>query len=390
MSHTPAPSPYICRFEADIDDQHVSTESRYLANLYQTIQRLVTHDDDAATPWPFILPNLKHEVRDFAATCLRPDDPAIDRLRKQLALACDMYEMDEEDLPTVRGVLLDCIPLIQQLEVLLPPRDLEAERAEIERKLRLPEVPIELKIVAHHETRDMSVGNHYAERMYVSFGALKVDEMLPTESLRCGPLRVEEVSETAIALRSGNDLYRVKIEESFQAPSFLVDNPYLSSDLVTLVFSYYRLTPYEQARDLLRDIAEVHEQRQQTVYRETTKAEQCVLDLLNEAINGGMVEVYPLKALLAASNNWATGLIVRRGLFQNILLEGIEKGCLAPDKEVAWEWLDTAAVNNDPTFFMTDMERYYDILCTAAEAGNNIALNLMNTIWEPEQIIEED
>ena len=115
-----------------------------------------------------------------------------------------------------------------------------------------------------------------------------------------------------------------------------------------------------------------------------------MLDLLNEAINGGMVEVYPLKALLAASNNWATGLIVRRGLFQNILLEGIEKGCLAPDKEVAWEWLDTAAVNNDPTFFMTDMERYYDILCTAAEAGNNIALNLMNTIWEPEQIIEED
>ena len=40
--------------------------------------------------------------------------------------------------------------------------------------------------------------------------------------------------------------------------------------------------------------------------------------------------------------------------------------------------------------FKEKLNHYYDILCTAAEAGNNIALNLMNTIWEPEQIIEED
>lgn len=46
--------------------------------------------------------------------------------------------------------------------------------------------------------------------------------------------------------------------------------------------------------------------------------------------------------------------------------------------------------NNDPEEFMTDMERYYDILATAAEEGNEIALDIMNTIWEPEQIIEED
>lgn len=39
---------------------------------------------------------------------------------------------------------------------------------------------------------------------------------------------------------------------------------------------------------------------------------------------------------------------------------------------------------------MTDMERYYDILAKAAEEGNEIALDIMNTIWEPEQIIEED
>ena len=39
---------------------------------------------------------------------------------------------------------------------------------------------------------------------------------------------------------------------------------------------------------------------------------------------------------------------------------------------------------------MTDMDRYYDLLASAAEEGNEDALDIMNTIWPPEQLIEED
>lgn len=110
-----------------------------------------------------------------------------------------------------------------------------------------------------------------------------------------------------------------------------------------------------------------------------------IKDLLNNAI-----QLYPLAALLASTDNWQTCEIVRMERFREILLEGIDLGCLAPDMDFSWEILEIAAKNNDPTEFMTDMERYYDILATASEEGNTIALDIMNQIWEPEQIIEED
>ena len=55
--------------------------------------------------------------------------------------------------------------------------------------------------------------------------------------------------------------------------------------------------------------------------------------------------------------------------------------------EGVWSSLNLGTTRGDVP---EHVDKNYDILCTAAEAGNDIALNLMNTIWEPEQIIEED
>lgn len=147
---------------------------------------------------------------------------------------------------------------------------------------------------------------------------------------------------------------------------------------------------YKQALDLIYEISEIHEKSIKSLYPETTRLEEEALMLLDKAIADGILEAYPLKALLAASNNWSTCTIVRPGIFQQILLEGIDKGCLSPEKHRSWEWMDVAASNNDPSDFMYDMERFYDILATASENGNTIAGEIMDSIWEPEQIIEED
>ena len=125
-------------------------------------------------------------------------------------------------------------------------------------------------------------------------------------------------------------------------------------------------------------------------FRSTTEDEQKVLDQVTFAISSGAIELYPMKALLAASNDWNTCIITRMGLYKNILLEGIDKGSLAPGNEYAWEWIGAAATNNDPEEFVDDKTRYYDILSTAAESGVTIALDIMDRIWEPENIIEED
>lgn len=147
---------------------------------------------------------------------------------------------------------------------------------------------------------------------------------------------------------------------------------------------------YRQTIDKLAAIAEIHGQSEKSLYPETLDQEQEVMDMVNTLINDGAVELYPLKALLAASNNWNTYLFVRESIFREILDEGVRKGCLEPQNELAWAWLEVAAVNNDPVLFMDDVEEFYDILATAAESGNLIARDIMNDIWEPENIIEED
>lgn len=138
--------------------------------------------------------------------------------------------------------------------------------------------------------------------------------------------------------------------------------------------------------DLLESIAAKHRAGD---FR-TTADEQKVLDQVNAAIEDGDIELYPMKALLAASNDWNTGLVTRMGLYKNILLEGIDKGALVPGNEYAWEWIAAAATNNDPEEFVDDKTLYYDLLSTAAESGIAIALDIMDRIWEPEDIIEED
>lgn len=143
----------------------------------------------------------------------------------------------------------------------------------------------------------------------------------------------------------------------------------------------------ESVFDLLESIVEKHSTGD---LGSTLEDEQKVLDQVNEAIKEGDIELYPMKALLAASNDWNTGLITRMGLYKIILLEGVEHGALVPANEYAWEWIGAAATNNDPEEFIDDKTLYYDLLSTAAESGITIALDIMNRIWEPENIIEED
>ena len=114
--------------------------------------------------------------------------------------------------------------------------------------------------------------------------------------------------------------------------------------------------------DLLESIAKKHGDGD---FSSTTESERKVLEQINAAIADGDIELYPMKALLAASNDWSTGLITRMGLYKNILLEGIGKGALAPENEYAWEWIAAAATNNDPEEFIDDKTLYYDLLSSA-------------------------
>lgn len=141
---------------------------------------------------------------------------------------------------------------------------------------------------------------------------------------------------------------------------------------------------------IFSDIRARHAGESQSVLSETAAEEQEALEILESLISSGQLSLYPLMALLSASNNWHTTVIVRMSQFRDILLEGIEAGSLSPEDEDSWAWLMAAAEVNNPTDFMTDMERYYNLLSDAMESGNQDAREILDMIWEPEQIIEED
>lgn len=82
----------------------------------------------------------------------------------------------------------------------------------------------------------------------------------------------------------------------------------------------------ESTFDLLESITGKHSAGDMS---STLNDEQEVLNKVNEAIEAGDIELYPMKALLAASNDWNTGLITRMGLYKNILLEGVKRGALS-------------------------------------------------------------
>lgn len=53
-------------------------------------------------------------------------------------------------------------------------------------------------------------------------------------------------------------------------------------------------------------------------------------------------------------------------------------------------WIHQAYFANPDADLMLDYERLYDFLMTAAEAGNELALEILLDIWPPEEEIEED
>ncbi len=115
-----------------------------------------------------------------------------------------------------------------------------------------------------------------------------------------------------------------------------------------------------------------------------------VLRFIDIYIERGYTGLYVAKALLVASSDWRSCKIPNFSHFRKVLLEGIGKGCLAPDNYIGWNWMEIASKHNDPAEFMEDMDKYYDILATASEHGVIEARDIMDMIWEPENCIEED
>lgn len=252
-------------------------------------------------------------------------------------------------------------------------------------------LPTVLDITIHHRVSAGSETREYDTTKRIDYRDIRPGDSISSGSFMFGKIMVKGISDKSITILYDGEIRTMVPGDEWTADHIVVDDsPYDSRDEITMTLSYYIRTAWMQIPELTEKILMIHEKSDSSVIPETIPDEQRVLMLLDLELENGNVGLYPLVALLNACNNWYTAKIVRIGQFRQILLEGIEKGALAPDDEAGWNWMKVAAETNDPETFMSDMDRYYDLISNAVENGNTDALDIMNTIWEPEQIIEED
>lgn len=250
----------------------------------------------------------------------------------------------------------------------------------------------ELAVGCCQVSRDMSVGISNIEEKAIPFDEIHRSERIDFPYVILKALQVTE-DHLVIEWRN-HGTYELELGQEIKIDTD-ENGASLTPSVKWLKLSFKYVTLEDKMYEILNKVSDYHARVSpvttfETHFANTTHDEAVVLRLLDELIARGDMELYVLKAILVASNNWSTGEFVRPSFFRDILLEGVDKGCLSPKSDNAWQWLEIAAENNDPAEFMDDMERYYDILATATEAGNQIARDIMDRIWEPEQIIEED
>ena len=248
-----------------------------------------------------------------------------------------------------------------------------------------------LSIYMKHRVRDMSVGNSFDNKMApIPYADLRAGEEIDCSRIRGGKVRVVDVVPERITLEAEGKTYELELEEKVGCGDYAVDNPFVSLETIELFFYYEYRSPYNQAIWVFDYVRRCHSVTTGSVNSRTTKYEKKVLNLLNRAGREGYTDAYVLKALLDTCNNWSTMVICRMSQFKGLLLQAVRKGALGPDHDLAWQVMGMAATNNDPNEFIDDKDLYYDLLATAAEEGCDEARDIMNEIWPPEQIIEED
>ena len=372
-----------------IGGREMSTDSTIVADVFSAIRRIMEEPDSELNDWAFLLNMAESQLRHYARECgVANDDATLVKLTAELKNIRELYADRMVDAADVHEMLEDSVGHIADYCRWL-------EESQPRPKLMIDYIPAddpcELMITAAHTTRDMSVGGHYENTLFVPYSRLSAQKALDGADESCGKVMILSCSTQHIVLAWAGKEYTLKLGESVTTEPEMCNTPMLSVDMLSMTFEYRPLTSYRRATDIVLKVSDAHRLNSGWRKLDCTEVEQAALDVVNHMIsNEGDVEMYPMKALLDASNDWSTFVITRMSHFKAILLEGIEKGCLAPQCDLAWQWLEMAATNNDPTLFVDDMDLYYDLLATAAEEGNSIALDIMNTIWEPEQIIEED
>lgn len=371
-----------------IKSRYICTKDNDLAMVYALMKQAL-HPSVGPDSFGILLKETIYALERFASHRRLTEENRYIDISMSIKWAYDTYDISDEDFQRTQVLLYDCLYSLQELE----------ECADKISPIAVPDTKgydprathRELRIRATHTTRDMSVGNTYDTDYYVDIDRLndKKTSYIDLAALDGGQIEVMEATADAVTLRWGERTYCIRSGTEVSTDASLIDNQLLSSDSLQLTFAYREIPDYIGIWNMIASLG--HDEKERKTERCILAAQKNeILHFIEIAIEQGNTGLYVAKALLNIYNDWSTCKISDLHTFQKKLLEGIEHGCLAPDNHYGWEWLEVAAKYNNPACFMEDMDLYYEVLDTAASHGVVEAIDIMSSIWEPEQIIEED
>lgn len=368
-----------------ISGYYASTNNGCLAAIYYNIKSLEKKSvDDSIFPLVNSQVQFKHFVEGARINETEETKRIAARMKEIYGIFRERINDKNAKMDDILEMMQNIVPDIDKLD-----KAVEKEKRDMINSLELYRKI--LVITANNYTMDMSVGNLRKETQKFFIKDISPKDCLTVNGMpESGSTEVVSISDESITLSWMGREYNVKSGEETNTVQVSQGNIYLSRDEIYMTYEYKEETLFDRAIELIVKIGNIHQASVSSVHPETIEDEKLALAMLDRLIQEGDVEVYALKALLSASNNWSEGIIVRDSQYKEILLEGIEKGCLNPEFGNSWHWLYLAVERNKPYSIMDDLDKFYEILSDAYEKGNEKALEIMNLIWEPEQTIEED
>ena len=371
-----------------IKSRYICTKDSDLATVYSLVKQALRPSVDSDS-FGILLKDAICALERFAGHRRLTEESRYVDISMSMKWAYDTCDISDEDFQRTQVLLYDSLYGLQELE----------ECADKISPLAVPDTKgydsrathRELRIRATHMTRDMSVGNTYDTDYHVDIDHLDNNKTtyIDLTTLNGGRIEIVKVTADTITLRWHERVFCVNFGAEVSTDASLIDNQLLSLDSLQLTFAYRELPDYIGIWNMIASLG--RDEKERKTERSILAARKNeILHFIEIAIEHGNTGLYVAKALLNIYNDWSTCKISDLHAFQKKLLEGIEHGCLAPDNHYGWEWLEVATKYNNPDCFMEDMDLYYEVLDTAASHGVVEAIDIMSSIWEPEQIIEED
>lgn len=390
-----------------IDKQYLCTDNENIANAYYSIRKISfwkvnewSDDPDLNKVLSYYSPDVESDselflladiivnLKKFAGYTGLSDNPLFLEISKQLNLAVETYKMYPQDVDSVRDIVLATLSDIKQLDRLGSKylKDKTSDIVSYNHKLS----SVEFVVTVSHTTMDMSVANKYDSNFYFDFKDLQNTKAIDLGFLDGGRIELISVKKDSVCVKWLDREFFVGLNSPVSTDTIRIDNPYLSSDFAYITFTYRKFPNYAELINMIiaigSDEAEVSDEKNAAI-----RARKCdVMHFIDKTIEHGNTGLYVAKALLESADDWSTCEINHLESFRMFLLKAVEKGALSPKNHFGWDWMEIATKYNDPSCFMEDMELFYNILASAAEEGVVEAMDIMDLIWEPEQIIEED